>query len=129
MSIRNDRKRIILNRVVRLVSKNSNALHLMGVALKGLLTGSFSKQMVSRVFDFDPESELPVEDLVAEALLNGLEKEDIEEIFKRYARRKGLEFSLLRIGPGVTNPSSVFHPVLSYIPSASCVTLSTSSTP
>lgn len=92
MPIRNDRKRIIFNCMVRLVSKNSNTLHLMGAALTGLLRGSFSKQMVSRVFDFDPKSELPVEDLVAESLLNSLEKEDIEEIFKRYARRKGLDF-------------------------------------
>ncbi len=92
MAIQNDRKRIILSCVIRLVSKNSNAFHLMGAALKGLLTGTFSKQMVSKVFDFDPKSELPVEDLVAESLLNGLEKEDIEEIFKRYAERKGLEF-------------------------------------
>jgi hypothetical protein len=32
-----------------------------------------------------------VDDLVAESLLNGLE-EDIEEMFKRYAQRKGLDF-------------------------------------
>jgi hypothetical protein len=48
--------------------------------------------MLSRVFDVDPESEQPVEELVAKSLLNTLEKEDIEEIFRRYAKRKGLDF-------------------------------------
>ena len=92
MPIEKNKKSIILRGVLRLVRKNSNSFHLMGSALKGLFTGNFSKQIVSKVFDFDPKSELPAEDLVAEALLNGLEDEDIEEIFRRYAQRKGLEF-------------------------------------
>jgi hypothetical protein len=92
MPIQKDKKAIILRCVARLVRKNSNALHLLGTAIKGMLAGNFSKRMVSKVFGFDPRNELPVEDLVAESLLNGLEEEDIREIFKRYAKRKGLEF-------------------------------------
>ena len=92
MPIKKDKKNVILRCMLRLVRKNSNTFHFMGSALKGLFTGNFSKQIVSKVFEFDPQSDLPVEDLVAESLLNGLEDEDIEEIFRRYAQRKGLEF-------------------------------------
>lgn len=92
MAIQEDKKKVLLLCVLRLVRKNSNAFHLVGSAVKGLFSGGFSKQLLTKVFEFDPESELPVEDLVAEALLNGLEEEDIEDIFRRYARRKGLEF-------------------------------------
>ncbi len=92
MSIQKDKKMIILRCVARLVRKNSNAFHLVGAAIKGLLAGNFSKRMVSKVFCFDPRNELPVEDLVAESLLNGLEEDDIKEIFERYAQHKGLKF-------------------------------------
>lgn len=92
MAISGDKKKIIASCVIRLVRKNSGTLHLLTSALKALFSGNFSKRVVSDVFGFDPESDLPVEDLVAESLLNGLEREDIEEVFRRYARRKGLEF-------------------------------------
>jgi hypothetical protein len=92
MPIQKDKKMIILRCVTRLVRKNSNAFHLVGTAIKGMLAGNFSKRLVSKVFDFDPRNELSVEDLVAESLLNGLEEDDIKEIFERYARHKGLKF-------------------------------------
>lgn len=90
--IQDDKKKIITSCVVRLVKKNSGALHLLGAVVKALFSGNFTKQFVAKVFDFDPKSDLPVEDLVAESLLNGLEQEDIEEVFRRYAERRGLEF-------------------------------------
>ena len=92
MPIETDKKRIILRCILRLLRRNSSAFHLMSSTVKGLLNGNLSKQLVSRVFDVDPRSDLPVEDLVAEALLNGLDEGDIEEVFRRYAQKKGLEF-------------------------------------
>ena len=92
MAISEDKKKVIASCVLRLVRKNSGTLHLLTSAVKALFSGNFSKRFVSGVFDFDPASDLPVEDLVAESLLNGLEQEDIEEVFRRYARRRGLEF-------------------------------------
>jgi hypothetical protein len=92
MPIQKEKKEIIERCVLRLVKKNLNTFHMVGSAIKSLFSGSFNKRVVSKVFGFNPRSELPVDDLVAEALLNGLEEEDIEEIFKRYAQRKGLDF-------------------------------------
>jgi hypothetical protein len=92
MAIQEEKKIIIERCVLRLVRKNLNAFHLAGSAMKSFFSGSLSKRLVSKVFGFDSRSELPVDDLVAESLLNGLEEEDIEEIFKRYAQRKGLDF-------------------------------------
>ena len=92
MAIQEEKKIIIKRCVLRLVRKNLSTFHMVGSAIKSLFSGSFNKRLVSKVFGFDPRSELPVDDLVAESLLNGLEEEDIEEIFKRYAQRKGLDF-------------------------------------
>jgi len=92
MAIQDEKKIIIERCVLRLVRKNVNAFQMVGPAMKSLFSGSFSKRLVSKVLGFDPRSKLPVDDLVAESLLNGLEEEDIEEIFKRYAKRKGLDF-------------------------------------
>ncbi len=92
MPIEPGKKQFILRCVLRLLRKNSNVFHLLSSTAKGLLNGNLSKQLLSRVFDVDPQSDLPAEDLVAEALLNGLDENDIEEIFRRYAQRKGLEF-------------------------------------
>jgi hypothetical protein len=84
MPIEEEKKKIIERCVLRLARKNSSALHLVGSVVKSFFLGSFGKRFTSKGFDFDPRSELPVEDIVAVSLLNGLE-EDIEEIFKRYA--------------------------------------------
>jgi hypothetical protein len=92
MPIETDKRRIIIRCILRLLRRNSSTFHLVSSAFKGLLNGNLNKQIVSRVFDVDPQSDLPVEDLVAEALLNGLDESDIEEVFRRYARKKGLEF-------------------------------------
>jgi len=92
MAIQEEKKEIIERCVLRLVRKNVSTFHMVGSAMKSLFSGSFNKRLVSKIFGFDCRSELPVDDLVAESLLNGLEEEDIEEIFKRYARRKGLDF-------------------------------------
>ena len=92
MPIQEEKKEIIERCVIRLVKKNLNTFHLMGSAIKSLFSGNLNRRLVSKVFSFDARSDLPVDDLVAEALLNGLEEEDIEEIFKRYAQRKGLNF-------------------------------------
>jgi hypothetical protein len=92
MAITADKKKVIASCVLRLVRKNSGTLHILSSSVKALFSGNFSKRLVSDVFDFDPASDLPVEDLVAESLLNGLEQEDIEEVFRRYAGRKGLKF-------------------------------------
>jgi hypothetical protein len=91
MPIQEEKKKIIEQCVLRPARKNSRTLHLVGSVMKPLFSGSFTKRLVSNVFGFGLRSELPVDDLVAESLLNGLE-EDIEEMFKRYAQRKGLDF-------------------------------------
>ncbi|HET6365300.1 MAG TPA: hypothetical protein VFG02_09630, partial [Nitrospirota bacterium] len=80
MAIKEEKKKIIERCVLRLVKKNLNTFHMVGSAIKSLFSGSFNKRLVSKVLGFDSGSELPVDDLVAKALLNGLE-EDIEEIF------------------------------------------------
>ena len=92
MSLQEDKKKLVLKNVLRLVRKNMGTLHIVASAAKGILTGNFSKSLLSKVFNFDPRSKLPVEDLVAESLLSGLSEEDIEDIFRKYAKRKGLEF-------------------------------------
>lgn len=92
MSIRDEKKKAILSGIIRLVRKNSRTFELMGTAVKGVLAGNFSKQMLTKVFDIDPRSELPIEQLVGESIMNALTEEDIEAIFKIYAQRKGLEF-------------------------------------
>jgi len=92
MPIQEEKKEIIERCVLRLVKKNLNTFHLMGSAIKSLFKGNLNKRLVAKVFGFDSRSELPVDDLVAESLINGLEEEDIEEIFKRYAQRNGLHF-------------------------------------
>jgi hypothetical protein len=65
---------------------------MIGTAIVGFLSGDVKKQMVSKVFDFDPKSNEPIEHLIVESLFNGLAREDIEEIFRRYAKYKGLDF-------------------------------------
>ena len=92
MALDEEKKQIVLRNVLRLLRKNTGTLHIVASAAKGLLTGNFSRPLLSKVFDIDPHSTSPVEDLVAEALLGGLEEDDIDEIFRRYAERKGLEF-------------------------------------
>jgi hypothetical protein len=92
MAIQEEKKIIIERCIIRLVRKNLSTFHMVGSGIKSLFSGSFNKRLVSKVFGFDFRNELPVDDLVAESLLNGLEEEDIEEIFKRYAQRKGLDF-------------------------------------
>lgn len=92
MAIKEEKRQIVLRNVLRLLRKNTGTLHIVASAAKGLLTGNFSRSLLSKVFDLDPHSSSPVEDLVAEALLSSLEEEDIDEIFRRYAKRKGLEF-------------------------------------
>jgi hypothetical protein len=87
-----EKKKILLRCILRLVRKNSSILELFETAAKGFWEGNFSKQMLSKIFDFDPLSVAPVETLVAESLFNSLEREDLEELFRRYALRKGLEF-------------------------------------
>jgi len=92
MPIQDDKKKSIESCIVRLVKKNVNALILIGTSVSGLDKGDVSKQLASKVFGFDPQNVLPLDDLVLESLLNGLAEEDIVEIFKRYAQRKGLKF-------------------------------------
>ncbi len=92
MPIREDKKKYIESCIIRLVKKNVNALHLIDASVSGLDKDNVSRQIASKVFDFDPQHSLPLDDLVLESLLNGLSDEDIIEIFKRYAERKGLKF-------------------------------------
>ena len=92
MTIAVEKKRAILRCVARLVRKNSSLSEMAEMALKGLFEANFRKQFVSKVFEFNPHSESPIETLVAESLVNGLSNEDIDEIFKRFARNKGLNY-------------------------------------
>lgn len=92
MPIDEEKKKAVSKCVMRLVLKNSSAFHLVGSAIQGWISGRLSKQVLARVFGFDPKSKSPLEDLVAESLLSGLDEKDIEDIFKRYAQRRGLDF-------------------------------------
>ena len=92
MLISEQKHRMIERNVKRLTLKNSNALSLFGAAVKGAMNGGFDREAVSQVFDIDPRSPEPLNALILQSLMHHLAEEDIEEIFRRYARRKGLAF-------------------------------------
>jgi hypothetical protein len=92
MMISDEKQQMIARNVKRLALKNSGAAALFGAALKGALNGGFDREFVSQVFDIDPRSTESLDALILQSLLHHLAEEDIEEIFRRYARRKGLAF-------------------------------------
>lgn len=92
MPLNDEKKKIIVRAVIRLIRKNSGSFHLIGTVVKGFFSGNVTRKLLAPVFDFDPELDLPLEVLVAESVINALEEEDIEELFRRYASRKGLHF-------------------------------------
>ncbi len=92
MPVNDEQRKAVTRAVIRLVRKNSGTFHLIGTAIKGFFSGKFTKQLLAPVFGFDPALDLPLEVLVGESIINTLEEEDIQEIFRRYAARKGLEF-------------------------------------
>ncbi len=85
-------QRIIEKNVKRLALKNTDAVSLFCSALKGAVNGGPDREVVSRVFGLDPASTDPIDALILQSLLTHLAEEDIEEIFRRYARRRGLSF-------------------------------------
>ena len=92
MDIPERTQRIIEKNVKRLTLKNTDALSLCGSALRGAVNGGFDREVASRVFDFNPACPDPIDAVILQSLLTHLAEEDIEEIFRRYARRRGLVF-------------------------------------
>jgi hypothetical protein len=92
MAIQRGKRERIEQCVKRLVMKNTSTVQKFTSGISGWFSDNLEKEMVSKVFDFDPHSDVPIERLVFEALFNGLKDEDIEDLFRRYARNKGLDF-------------------------------------
>jgi len=92
MVIPEQQQRIIEKNVKRLAMKNAGAAALFGAVFKGAMQGGADRELVSRVFDSDPTGTASIDALVFQSLLHHLAEEDIEEIFRRYARRRGLKF-------------------------------------
>jgi hypothetical protein len=92
MVIPEQNKRIIEKNVKRLALKNTGAAALFGSVIKGAVNGGAERELVSRVFDVDPTGTASLDALVFQSILHHLTEEDIEEIFRRYARRRGFDF-------------------------------------
>jgi hypothetical protein len=92
MVIPDQKKKIIEKNVKRLALKNTGAAALFGSIIKGTVNGCADRELVSRVFDVDPTGAASLDVLVFQSILHHLAEEDIEEIFRRYARRRGFDF-------------------------------------
>lgn len=86
------KRRIIERNVKRLALKNTDGFAMLGAAMKSAMNGNFDREMAARVFGFDPARREDLDELVLASVLNGLAEEDIEDIFRRFARRRGLDF-------------------------------------
>jgi hypothetical protein len=90
--IRDHQRKVIERHVKRLLLKNTDGLTLLGAAFTGMLSGETDRLLVARVFGFDAQNSGDLDELVLGAVLNGLAEEDIEDIFRRFARRRGLKY-------------------------------------
>ena len=74
MPIEDKKKDVIEQCITRLVKQNTETYQMIGGAIIGLFAGNIKKQIVSKLFDFDPKSDVPIEQLVVESLFNNLNR-------------------------------------------------------
>ncbi len=92
MSLHHEKKRILEQAARKLIVKNTSAFSILGAAVSGMMNGGGDKEIAAPVFGFDADSKEPLDELILISILNGLDENDIDDIFQRYAKRQGLKY-------------------------------------